>query len=372
MQPTKLKSNGRYMPQLDSLRAFAVLAVLIHHFYPEIELIDGGVYGVKLFFVLSGFLITGILLDSRDRLELTAQRKVVAFRQFYSRRTLRIFPLYYFILLTALLLGNEDVISGFWWYATYTSNFYFTTLNDFPWTTAHLWSLAVEEQFYLFWPFVILLVPKRFILGIIILMIIAGPAFRLYSLVASLSGVAYYVLTLSSVDSLGWGALLAWFHRNGFQVSYLRNAGLGLFFLYPLVITSLTGESFFYVLDYTFLSVGFVGLIASAAEGISGPVGVLLNWKPLNYIGKISYGIYLYHLFIPWGLYEVLGLRQPENLVVNAILLMTTTLLLASLSWHFFEKPVNNLKKHFPYPALIPKAQIGPGPNVGGWGFQQN
>ena len=355
MEHTKLPSRDQHRPQLDSLRAFAVLAVLIHHFYPEIEPIDGGIYGVKLFFVLSGFLITGILLDSRDRLELTGQRKVFVFRQFYSRRTLRIFPLYYLILLTTLLLGNDDVVSGFWWYATYTSNFFLMTLNEYPWTTAHLWSLAVEEQFYLVWPFVILLVPKRLIVIAILLMIVAGPGYRLYSLVASYSGVTYYVLTLSSVDSLGWGALLAWLHRNGFQASYLMKTGLWLFFLYPLVITNLTGETYFYVLNYTFLSVGFVWLIAGAAKGFSGPVGVIMNWAPIIYIGKISYGIYLYHLFIPWGLYKVLGVTQPANLTANAIILTTTTILLASLSWHFFEKPVNSLKKHFPYPGLTSK-----------------
>jgi peptidoglycan/LPS O-acetylase OafA/YrhL len=362
------------MPQLDSLRAFAVLAVLIHHFYPEIEPLNGGNYGVKLFFVLSGFLITGILLDSRTILELTGQRKIFVFRQFYLRRTLRIFPLYYFTLLTTLLLGNMDVISGFWWYTTYTSNFFFTTLGYFPWTTAHLWSLAVEEQFYLIWPFVIFLVPKRLILCAIILMILVGPGYRLYALVAPHSGIAFYVWTLSSVDSLGWGALLAWLHRNGFQASSLKRTGLGLFLLYPILTTGLLEGTYFYVLDYTLLSVGFVWLIAGAAKGFSGPAGVIMNWKPLIYIGKISYGVYLYHLFTPWGLYEVLGLTQPENLTVNAIILITTTILVASLSWHFFEKPINGLKKHFPYPELIPNAQGSPdpGPKVGGWGFQRN
>ena len=357
MELANLHARGSYMPQLDSLRAFAVLVVLIHHFYPEVEPlhINGGNYGVKLFFVLSGFLITGILLDSRTSLDLTGQSKILVFRQFYCRRTLRIFPLYYLVLLTTLLLGNKDVATGFWWYATYTSNFFLTTLSEYPWTTAHLWSLAVEEQFYLVWPFVILHLPRRVIFGAIILMILVGPAYRLYALVVTQTGIAYYVWTLSSVDSLGWGALLAWLHRNGLQGNYLMKIGFGLFFLYPLVLVNLTRGTYFYALDYTILSMGFVWLIASAAKGFSGPIGVVMNWKPLLYMGKISYGIYLYHLFIPWGLYHVLGVTKPGNLTVNAIMLTAGTILLASLSWHFIENPVNSLKKHFPYPGWTSK-----------------
>ena len=305
---------------------------------------------------MSGFLITGILLDSRTVLELTDQTAITVFRQFYARRTLRIFPIYYLVIFLALLLNNEDVISGFWWYTTYTSNFLFSKLGYYPLTTAHLWSLAVEEQFYIVWPFVIILAPKRLILSAIILMIIAGPAYRLYALQAQLDGFTYYLSTLSSVDSLGWGALLAWLHRNGFQANFLQKLGLGFFLLYPILSTSLIWRTYFYALDSSLLSVGFVWLIAGAAKGFKGPLGVILNWKPLMYIGKISYGIYLYHLFIWWGLYRVLELTQPESSLANAFLLITTTIFFASLSWHFFENPINGLKKHFPYPSLTPKA----------------
>ena len=360
------------MLQLDSLRAFAVLGVLIHHFYPESEFLGLGYYGVRLFFVLSGFLITAILLDSRNRIAQTGQSNTSAIGQFYVRRTLRIVPVYYCALLIALLLGNTDVASGAWWYATYTSNLFFIKLGSYPLTTAHLWSLSVEAQFYLIWPFVIFFITKQQILKAIVLLILAGPFYRLFAIMGSHGAVEFYTFPLSSIDSLGWGALLAWLHRNGIEAHLLKRAGLGLFFLFPIFTPVLMEETYFYVLDNTFLSIALVWLIASAAKGFSGPVGGILNWKPLIYIGKISYGVYLYHLFIPWGLYEVLGLRQPENLVLNAILLMTTTLIVASLSWHFFEMPINGLKKHFPYPGLIPKAQKGPGPKVGGWGFQQH
>jgi peptidoglycan/LPS O-acetylase OafA/YrhL len=145
-----MDSRNGYMPQLDGLRALAVVFVLIHHFYPELPNLlglDFGAYGVKLFFVLSGFLITGILLAMRSKLDRGKMTAAHAFRQFYARRTLRIFPVYYLVLLLALLAGNADVAEGFWWYVTYTSNIYFGIENDFTETTAHLWMLSVEEQF---------------------------------------------------------------------------------------------------------------------------------------------------------------------------------------------------------------------------------
>ena len=374
MQSFKLQSRVQYMLQLDSLRAIAVLGVLIHHFYPESESLGLGYYGVRLFFVLSGFLITAILLDARNRIEQTGQRVSSAICQFYVRRTLRIVPVYYLALVIALLLGNTDIFSGAWWYASYTTNLFFIHLGFYPSTTAHLWSLSVEAQFYLIWPFVILLVAKQRIHWAIVLTILAGPLYRLLGIVGSHDGIEFYTFTLSSIDSLGWGALLAWLLHEEREAHLLKRAGLGLFLLFPIVTPILMEEAYFYVLDNTLLSIAYVWLITGAAKGFSGPVGGILNWKPLIYIGQISYGVYLYHLFIPWGLYEVLGLTQLENPVVNAIILITTTILVASLSWHLFEKPINGLKKHFPYPTVIPKAQQGldPAPKVERWGFQQN
>ncbi|WP_447969655.1 acyltransferase family protein [Nitrospira sp. M1] len=360
MQTTTRQPTSRYMSQLDSLRALAVLAVLVHHFYPGSEFLGLGYYGVRLFFVLSGFLITGILLDSRNRSEQTGQGKGVAFYQFYARRMLRILPVYYCALFLTLLAGNPDVLSGAWWYATYTSNLLFMTLGFFPLTTAHLWSLSVEAQFYLLWPFVVFFVAKRHIHWSIFLTILAGPAYRLFSIVESHDHVEFYTSTLSSIDSLGWGALLAWLIHTNREMPVLQNTGRRIFLFLPIVTPILMNERYFYVFDTTLLSIACVWLVAGAAKGFHGPVGALMNWKPLIYIGQISYGIYLYHLFIPWALYDFGGFPQPGNLLVHVIILMTSTILIASLSWHFVEKPVNSLKKYFSSSGASPPPHTRP------------
>ena len=140
--PSSPDRNSGYMVQLDGLRAIAVSFVLLHHFYsPLHDYLGGalGTYGIKLFFVLSGFLITGILLDARSLIERHEISKGFAFRQFYIRRTLRIFPAYYLILFISLVAGNPDVRSDIWWYATYTTNILVASRGWFGEATAHLW-----------------------------------------------------------------------------------------------------------------------------------------------------------------------------------------------------------------------------------------
>ncbi len=359
MQPANTKSSIQYRQQLDSLRAFAVLAVLIHHFYPESEAFGLGYYGVRLFFVLSGFLITGLLLDSRNYIERTEQGYALTFRQFYLRRTLRIVPVYYLALALALLLGNTDVSSGAWWYATYTSNFFFIDIDFYPLTTAHLWSLAVEAQFYLIWPFIVLLVKRQHLLPSIIVLILVGPIYRFFAILGSYGFVEFYTYTLSSLDSLGWGGLLAWMHHNTIEAPWFRRVGLGLFLLIPILSPIFMEDTYFYVIDNTFLSIAFLWLIAGATKGFRGFVGKIMNSNTLIYLGKISYGMYVYHLFVPWGLYEVWGLPQPENEVWNFMLLMGATVSLASLSWRVFEKPIHDLKRYIPNPSLPPNIHHG-------------
>lgn len=133
--------------EIDFLRAYAVLAVIATHSSRVVTVGITGYHGVLLFFVISGFLITGILLDARatngpTRGILTA---------FYARRFLRIFPIYYAVLFVAFVLGFQNVRAEIGWLLTYLSNWYFAS-RGFTGPASHLWSLAVEEQFYLFWP----------------------------------------------------------------------------------------------------------------------------------------------------------------------------------------------------------------------------
>src|SRR5665213_1037330 len=172
-----------YMPQLDGLRALAVLAVWFEHWgappIPGLKYIhELGGLGVFLFFVLSGFLITGILLRGREAIETQgiALREVT--RTFYIRRFLRILPVYYVVLFsTAILLPNTRRL--FWWHFTYTTNLWYG-VHWFDYVPgAHFWSLAVEEQFYLAWPWLVLLTPRRFLMKSMIWIAAISAIYRL-------------------------------------------------------------------------------------------------------------------------------------------------------------------------------------------------
>jgi peptidoglycan/LPS O-acetylase OafA/YrhL len=174
----------KYMPQLDGLRAIAVAMVVVRHYYLVTE-IDTAIYGVRLFFVLSGFLITGILLASREALQMgLVPSRAHALRQFYIRRTLRIFPLYYLVVGVGLIVGVPEALEFAPWLLTYTLNWRIAAQGWYMEHYAHLWSLAVEEQFYLLWPWVILLVRNNWVLPSAIIMTLVGPLYRAWHAVS--------------------------------------------------------------------------------------------------------------------------------------------------------------------------------------------
>ncbi len=155
-----------YIPQFDSLRAIAVLLVIVHHWVPENSILNytpNGPLGVNIFFVLSGFLITGILLKSKKQVETHGLARKTVFRNFYIRRTLRIFPIYYLLLIVLWYLKDPSIQKDGVYYFTYTSNFLFYSEQFFPGRLAHLWPLAVEEQFYIIWPFLIIFTLRKYL-----------------------------------------------------------------------------------------------------------------------------------------------------------------------------------------------------------------
>ena len=213
MDETKTPNITRhYMPQLDGLRAFAVGAVLIHHFFrpPRIGGVDFALLGVWLFFVLSGFLITGILLRSRDQIDHGGCQRGQVLRQFYARRFLRIFPLYYLVLALAATLNLGDVRDTIFWHLAYLSNYLFATQRYWGAVTAHFWSLSVEEQFYILWPALILFAPRQLLLKLIISAIAIGPIFRVVAHFLDFNWIARLTVLPASLDALGLGALLAY------------------------------------------------------------------------------------------------------------------------------------------------------------------
>lgn len=353
-----------YMIQLDALRAFAVLGVLVHHCLPQELFLNSklhwGPLGVRLFFVLSGFLITGILLRCRDLIDLEKQDTGFTLRRFYIRRFLRLIPVYYVTILATTIINFSSIKKSLFWHLTYTSNIYFSW-NSWDTTTSHFWSLSVEEQFYLFWPLVILMLPRKYILSAIVLTIIIGPLFRILIMTVGLSdGNREYILTFACFDSLGIGALLGFLNYNKKQLRLAKKyikwfcflIGIPSFIAFNFMYIPTIDNSIVLSLGYTTASMFFFLLIDRAALGFSGLMGVILEWHPLVYLGKISYGIYLYHLLVYYIVDKIFTHTALPLFGFIWIKFITTTIITISisiLSWELFEKPINALKRKFGY-----------------------
>jgi peptidoglycan/LPS O-acetylase OafA/YrhL len=197
------------MPQLDGLRAFAALGVVLSHTTPYNSGFDLGISSVWLFFCLSSFLITRILVQARDKADEGGYGYWVPWRSFWIRRALRIFALYYAAIAVAVLLGLGTSRQDWPWLVTYTSNFQQFLLRHPTAPFGHFWSLAVEEQVYLTWPIACLLLPRRALLGFSIACVASGPIARI--LVNQMTNHLFisHWLMPTCLDALGLGAVLA-------------------------------------------------------------------------------------------------------------------------------------------------------------------
>jgi peptidoglycan/LPS O-acetylase OafA/YrhL len=364
-------NEPKYMPQLDALRVFAVTAVLLEHYWGKLpfalERLNWGFLGVHLFFVLSGFLITGILLGCRDTAGEMKQNRWFSIRQFYLRRFLRIFPLYYFVIAVAFAANLEPAREIMVWLITYTLNIFVS--HQGAWSTAgrlgHFWSLAVEEQFYVAWPLLVLFAPRKWLVPMTVVLISLGPLYRLYAVINNPNGFTDHAytataFTLAALDTLGLGALLAMAHHSSYPKRMLQKSlnrlvlpiGSGAtFLLYALVYFKIDWKAYAVFADLT-VGLVFCWLVSWASLGFKGIIGTILAAKPLVYTGKITYGIYVYHNFVPLfltSLFAQIGLEYPKWGPTNFALSSVATLMVASLSWHLFEQPLNNLKRYVHY-----------------------
>lgn len=343
------------LTQLDSVRAFAIGAVMVEHFggatlnsYLPIGM---GSIGVGCFFALSGYLITSSLLGDFDNAAPGARSKV--WGNFYMRRFLRLLPAYYLWIGVLVLLGISPIPESWPWHVAYLSNVWIALghpILDF-------WSLAVEEQFYLFWPFVIALTPRRWlghtIFGITVLGVIA---FKFVCAKAGVSATAIQTLLFSNMTELGLGALLALTcYRNGKAYDFSWYTGRVKTASHVVAAACLTtaivcwyvygkaGLYRYYFNDFI-CAVPFVWLIVNASIGFKGVVGAVFENSVLRYVGRISYGIYLTHNFMPHIVEKFLG-PMPKYQAAPIVLIATFGVCI--FSWHFIEKPILRLKRYF-------------------------
>ncbi len=365
-----------HLPALDGLRGVAILLVLVHMLY-LLETEDGllayifyrisefGWTGVQLFFVLSGFLITGILLD-------TARARNY-FSAFYARRVLRIFPLYFSVLAIAFILlpaiGIVPTTITFdqphqIWLWTYMSNWthlFTESSKTFP----HFWSLAVEEQFYLVWP---LLIRSRspeqclcFCLGVAAVSL----ALRCLLVWTGIPGHFIYDNSFCRMDALALGGAAAAALRipaYSAQLLAMHRRFLvwsGMIFLAGLVITrgfwtgTLTGASIGYTIVAASFTLLLVAIVGAEASNSSGWIDIF-RLRPLRMIGKYSYAIYIFHkplhTFVGRPLVAALKINISQSIFWSAayIVIMTAaTFGLAWVSWRVLEKPFLDLKRFF-------------------------
>jgi peptidoglycan/LPS O-acetylase OafA/YrhL len=356
--PTSEDALGRlvrgHMPALDGLRGIAILLVLAHGFdviqtrggpghHLDIAL-DVGWIGVQLFFVLSGFLITGILLDTRSSPHY--------FRTFWIRRALRIFPLYYAVLAIAAICGASSI---YLW--TYTSNFAAPLGHAQP-VFPHFWSLAVEEQFYFVWPLVVWLVARRGVIALGVALSALAIASRIY-VRHHWGEEAAYMFTPCRMDALAIGAFTAGLIRTDRLRRFVANrnaTGLGIIggtvLLGGAVIGHVSRTAAPMQVDgYTILAIGFAVLLVGALPPHGMPAR-LLSWSPLRRIGTYSYGMYVFHaplhILVGLPLLERLQWKQGSAFGIAYMIGATLcTLALAALSYHLYESRFLALKKRF-------------------------
>jgi peptidoglycan/LPS O-acetylase OafA/YrhL len=367
--------KGGHEPALDGIRLFAFLGVFWFHAADCIGdpywfiMLPIGEGGVRAFFVLSGFLIGGILLNARDSHAVPIGQK---FRTFYARRSLRIFPVYYLVLAVSTMLGAAGMHKLHYRWTDPWDWFYLINVADFmvkvwPGAQAHLWTLAVEEQFYLIAPLVILALSNRKLSWISVLLWIGCAVLRLYVLALHPIDFAE-VLPWMEFDTLTLGIAAAIMQQQGrflgispraFGIAGIVFGILAIptnFFMWGGGYTLGLGDSLTntlmvvsQVLGQWFLGAAVAAMILSFWNGRGGWVRRFLGCRPIAYLGKISYGLYLYHFFVlDIFLYYTPALQQRPWLAAS--IAFVVTIVISMLSWHFIEHPINELKRYFPYP----------------------
>jgi peptidoglycan/LPS O-acetylase OafA/YrhL len=353
----------KYYPALDGVRGIASLLVVSYHLFENAtRYLFFGWLGLDLFFVLSGFLITGALLETFERPRFL--------QRFYVRRVLRIFPLYYLSLLVFLVIfpsipglpvDTRYYVQHQWWFWGYLQNWLFIFHNQGnPNWLNHLWSLAVEEQFYIIWPLVFLVLRKpKYLLIFISVVLVLTIGLRTWLWTKHVSGLSYYSLyTFSRIDGICIGCMVALIQKirmnflekyTGVVVLCFAGLNFGFYFfdlLHPAAFPYLA------LIGYTTFAMIFGLLVHTVAYERSPLLTAVFGTRFLRFFGKVSYSSYIIH----WPLYFILRHYFARLLVNHAnferylfasTVCFVLSFLLGYISYRYFELRFLRLRKHF-------------------------
>lgn len=340
------------IPSLDGIRAIAIVLVITNHIGNDYDFLDPfrlGDLGVRTFFVISGFLITGLLLREMDR------TGTIGLKNFYLRRTLRIFPAFYAYMVVMLLLGllglNGLTPFGSLPALTYTSNYWIEWAQS-GYVTSHTWSLSTEEQFYLIWPFVLALAGRRAGFWVVLAVVAAAPLLRAAIYIHNGGPGGSLSAFHATADHIGMGCLLAFgrdrLHSLGAYRQLMKSR---VFVLVPMLIVWAAAQGNHPSVHQTILlfliNVSIALCIDWAVTNSKGAVGRALNWPPIVFIGTISYSLYLWqqpftHLNSadPHSLFLSAGWQ----IIVNPIVGLLCAVACATASYFLVERPVLRLR----------------------------
>ncbi len=351
----------QYKPRLDGLRCGAIVMVLLGHYLPYYVKTVSGIYGVDLFFVLSGFLITTILLSERERKFSTSYKK------FISRRALRIFPIYYLAVLFFIIIGAEGIKNDWPYLLSYTYNIRAGNMRNWEYYLySPYWSLSVEEQFYLVFPFIVLLLNNRrkWLRTVLISCIIISFLQRYFNIFHMSTGS--YVNPVSNTGVLVMGAFGALLYKEEkLKEKFFQSLTAEIIMLTMLVFLLWYRKAPLFEIGFPVVNLYLVIKAAAFSYRIR-IIDRLLTAKWALFVGRISYGIYIYHIIvlhflrdyiftplwstIPFDKLGYLSKLQYNTTIVEFPFVAALTILIAYLSYQYIESPVLRLKdRYFKY-----------------------
>ena len=364
----------KFIKELDSIRGIGIIIVVLFHWLPVdafYNTFPNRPFGVDVFFVLSGYLITHTLLTSRFGAEAAGIPIRHVFKNFYLRRALRILPAYFLVILLILLLHQSleaslkgELIPSL----TFTLNFYFQKSRYWGDLTTHLWTLSVEEQFYLIWPFIILLIPREALPYAIFIFVLTGIGSQLMITDKEFG----YLPTNTCFDAFGIGAWLAWVRicrPSDLSKQYCIIRWLGAISCVVLVFGAGFPDTVFLAPQRTLRSL--VALWAISYVIYKDHRGELRNLpvfsnRILISMGKISYGMYLYHIFLPWSYYKLNAplndmlpdFLDPFMFPITVVENFAILVLISWLSYKFIERPILHFNKREGRPRAAMKSEV--------------